>query len=756
MEFKSIINTLYRRRLLILCVFLAFFLPMFLGIFMIGPWFESSAKVWIYRSKATTSFLSAMSLTPTSLDSSVGDSERESYISLAKVRPVVDAVVEELKLTKVRTRYRILEAIPLMKSTLQFLGIKYGPTSRIMTTKELTDTSIWLYLFPYPHIDVSQDGDSDLIEIKVTSPDIAQAKDIANATARQFIKNEFSRVQGDYRQVKEYIEANIARSEKEFQKAQQELEAFRLKEGTLNLDTETTNLLTRILEVRRSKEETEINIYKAKAAWRSLQEQIKSTPEFQRSPDLELRVSDAITSLKTKLTDLLVEQAEAKNKYGPSHPQFIELESRIAQAKDNLQKEISGFIALDAIYTTLRQNMIGYLSDVASGQAMIAAWSTVLTRYEKEMRVLPNKIARYAQLSLNATSASTVHQIFLDYKKKTSLAEFLDVQNLRLVESASEMNPEDSKPSWKLNTAVGILLGVFFGLCAAFCMEYLDDTVKTSIDLRSRGRGTYLGSMARPVRRRGPFARLTGWAGKLKPAMIPPEQAAGIISQGLRLQAGGGGPRSIVVTSALRDDGAAYLSGVLARGLARGLSQGSAQDGPRVVLVDAGVGEGDGDEGGLHEDLGLKAEPGLAEFLAGKAGAREVCQTTKIAGLSLVARGKIKDDDAYEHTHGYGHVHSHAGGHAHDQALDAGSMQRLLEGLGDQAGLVVVAAAPPLLARASAMNLLGWAEAVIFCAEAARTSGRDLDEALELAMGAPAALKGLVLYQTEGTFWYRL
>jgi polysaccharide biosynthesis transport protein len=731
MEFKSIINTIYRRRLLVICVFAAFFLPLFLGAFLIGPWYESTAKVWVYRSKASTSFLTALSLTSNSVQSAtVADSERESYISLAKVRPVVDKVIAEMQLTKVRTRYRILEAIPLVKPTLDLLGIKYGPTSKAMTTKEMTDSSLWLYLFPYPHLEASQDGDSDLIEIKATSPDAKQAQDIANKVARQFIEVEFQRAQNDYREVKNFIAANIDKTEKEYTKALKALEAFRIKEKTISLDTEASNLLGRMTSIRQSQEEAELNVYKQQAAWRSLNEQLKSTPEFQHNPDFDVRVTESISSLKTKLTDMYVDLAEAKNRYGEKHPTFIELKDRIAQARENLRKELGANIQMDSVYQSLREKMADDLADLAGNQAMAKAWSTVLARYDKELLTLPPKQAQYTKLNLAVTASSSVHQVLLEFQNKTSLAEFFDVQALRLVESADAMSRDDAKPSLKLNTALGIILGVFFGLGAAFMVEYLDDSVKTSGDLRTRSRGVYLGSVARPARRHGRWGRWCAWTAKLRPAMTPPEESASIISQALRLRAGGVGPRSVVVTSALGDDGAAYLSGMLARRLARGL----AQEGGRVVLVDADLAAGE-----QHEALGAPGKPGLAEFLAGKAGAKEVCQATKVSGLSLVPRGGARDEDKAK------------GG----PGLDARAMRGLLEGLGEEPGLVVVAA-PPLLADASAMNLLGWAEAVVFCAEAARTSGRDLDEALELAAGTPAALKGMVLYQAEGTFWYRL
>jgi Mrp family chromosome partitioning ATPase len=458
--------------------------------------------------------------------------------------------------------------------------------------------------------------------------------------------------------------------------------------------------------------------------------------------------------------------AEAKNKYGENHPSLADLKDKIAQAKSNLRKEVAANFQLDSVYQSLREKLSDYLTDLASYEAMKKAWSKVLARYEQEMLVLPPKQLRYARLSLEVTATSSVHQTLMEYQNKTSLGEFFDVQALRLVEAADVMSDDDSKPSLKLNTALGLILGVFFGLGAAFMVEYLDDSVKTSADLRGRGRGVYLGSLAGPARRRwwARWRRRAGeashgegrrrpWTAWLKPTPTPPEQAAAIIGQSLRLQAGGETPRRVLVTSAMGADGAAYLGGALARGLALAL----AAEGRGVVLVDAGLGGDERGEGGLHEDLGLKAEPGLAELMGGGVPAKDVLQATGVAGLRLLARGKGRVDHRHAHTHGPGHVHSHLHGHVQDDAklhtLDAGAMRRLLEGLGEEDTLVV--AAPPLLARASAMNLLGWAEAVVFCAEAARTSARDLDEALELAAAAPA-LKGLVLYQTEGTFWYRL
>jgi capsular exopolysaccharide synthesis family protein len=85
-------------------------------------------------------------------------------------------------------------------------------------------------------------------------------------------------------------------------------------------------------------------------------------------------------------------------------------------------------------------------------------------------------------------------------------------------------------------------------------------------------------------------------------------------------------PKTILITSALPEEGKSTVAANLARTLALG--------GSRVLLVD-----GDLRRGILHEMLGFSPEPGLAELLRRSSDLASAIQVNSLPNLAFIARG---------------------------------------------------------------------------------------------------------------------
>jgi capsular exopolysaccharide synthesis family protein len=85
-------------------------------------------------------------------------------------------------------------------------------------------------------------------------------------------------------------------------------------------------------------------------------------------------------------------------------------------------------------------------------------------------------------------------------------------------------------------------------------------------------------------------------------------------------------PKTMLITSALPNEGKSTVAANLARTLAHG--------GARVLLVDADL-----RKGVLDEMLGMQREPGLAELLRVPGDPKRFIQQTTLPNLSLLARG---------------------------------------------------------------------------------------------------------------------
>lgn len=89
---------------------------------------------------------------------------------------------------------------------------------------------------------------------------------------------------------------------------------------------------------------------------------------------------------------------------------------------------------------------------------------------------------------------------------------------------------------------------------------------------------------------------------------------------------GAAGPLMVTVTSPGSGDGKSFVSSNLALAFA--------ESGHRTLLID-----GDVRRGGLHKALGATRQPGLTDYLAGKASREEIVQSTQYPSVYFVASG---------------------------------------------------------------------------------------------------------------------
>jgi uncharacterized protein involved in exopolysaccharide biosynthesis len=85
-------------------------------------------------------------------------------------------------------------------------------------------------------------------------------------------------------------------------------------------------------------EDNKLAIYKIKASINQIASQLKSMPKYQKASE-QIKDNEMITSLKLTLRDLYLSLAETKTKYTKEHPSVVEIENKISQAKELMQKE---------------------------------------------------------------------------------------------------------------------------------------------------------------------------------------------------------------------------------------------------------------------------------------------------------------------------------------------------------------------------------------------------------------------------------
>ncbi|MGH3322289.1 MAG: polysaccharide biosynthesis tyrosine autokinase [Nocardioidaceae bacterium] len=262
------------------------------------------------------------------------------------------------------------------------------------------------------------------------------------------------------------------------------------------------------------------------------------------------------------------------------------------------------------------------------------------------------------------------------------------------------LSPESPRPL--LDIALGLVVGLALGVGLAILRETLDTSVKNADDLSQVTDAPVLAAILRdPTASKHPVARDPH--GKRMEAFRQ-------LRTNLQFAAVDHKPRTIIVTSAVADEGKSSVAGNLAVAVA--------QFGTRVCLVD-----GDLREPCVAEYFGLLSEIGLTTVLIGHGSVSDVVQPA-VRGLDVLASGPVPPNPS--------------------ELLASERMGAVLAELSERYDLVVVDT-PPLLPVTDAAVLAGQTDGALLVTRATRTSRDQAAQAMEALRKVDARVLGAVL-----------
>jgi len=681
MELRQILEILLRRKWIIINTFLALFLTIVIGTLLIQPWYDATAKIFLQRSTASSTLLSGLGMQGVSTNSaslSYSDTDRADYLALAVVSPVVDRVIESKHVTREKTRAVLMRKLPFLKPILKVMGANVEETMQVMKAEDLVKRSLLSYIFPRPYVKVEQYETTDIITFEAIATEPEQASRIANAMAEAFVENEIKRVRQDFQASKDYIAHNIKHYNSEYTKALRALKEYKEREKTVNLDSETSDYISQI------------------------------------------------SSLKLSQRDLYLSLAETKTKYSPNHPAVIDLQNKIEETKRLIQKKMEKVFGAENMSAdpTLRDlaEKATNSPDGTVRKAQDGSSPNDSSKFDDDRSItrLPRKSYEYAQLNLGISVAQDIYNSLLKYSYQVGIAESISLSNIYIVENAKTPAIDDAKhksPQLGLNSTIGMLLGLIFGIGAGLIVEYMDDTIKTGNDLTAFKAVTFLGRIVKLKKK-----ELT-LIDEIDPRS-PLRETFRTIRNNIRFATLDRPVKLLLVTSSIQGEGRSFV--------VSNIAISSVNEGKRVLIID-----GDMRRPSMHAFFGLDNSTGLTNYLVGDVSLESIQRQTSIVGLSVITTGPIPPDPA--------------------KLVESRKMHQLLEEMKSAYDLVVLDS-PPVLAASDAVIFGGCADGTIVVAESGHTNRKHFMEMNESLQKANIGVVGVILNkmaEREHVYYYK-
>jgi capsular exopolysaccharide synthesis family protein len=291
---------------------------------------------------------------------------------------------------------------------------------------------------------------------------------------------------------------------------------------------------------------------------------------------------------------------------------------------------------------------------------------------------------------------------------------------VEVIDPATGATPID--PRGRTNLVLGALLGLILGVGAAFFLEYLDRTVRTSSDVETLLGLPVLGIIPRLRRIEAGEDGPGGPQGlPLVVALDPLDPAAEAyrnLRMNLMFMSTEDDPiRSLLFSSPGPGEGKSTTAVNFAVMLA--------QQGQRVLLVDADL-----RRPALHRSLDLLREPGLTNLLVGDASVREAVRPNVLPNLDVLPSGPFPPNPS--------------------ELLNSKAMKRLLEEFEGRYSQIIIDS-PPILAVTDAAVLAVHTDGVVLVLRSGETEQRAAERSVEQLRRLGVRLFGAVLNEVATT-----
>ena len=504
-------------------------------------------------------------------------------------------------------------------------------------------------------------------------------------------------------------------------KAEQNLQRFRRSQNVIDPDSQARDLEQQLTAIVQDRRATRSQYEEAVARYNSLKQQLQSDPKTALVA-ARLTQSSRYQSLLNEIqkTELLL--AQARLSLTDEHPTVQKLLDQLQRQKQLLQQEQQRTLGPEAAelnnqgQSLLQQGQKSQIDLTLSAQLVetdtnlraLIARDQVLAKKEQDYR---NELKRYP--ALLAEYSRLKPQVEQGNQRLQELKKNEQILRQELAKGGYNWQVEEEPqlgtylgPDIKQNLLLGAVVGLMLGGVAAFLREASDDSVHTTAELEKQSSLPLLGATPKlPVGKpREPMIKLPfGKPEVLSPWTIqvlqsPPRwESLDLIYKNIELLNSVSALKSLMVTSALPDDGKSAM--------ALGLAMSAARLHKRVLLIDANL-----REPSVHKQLNLPNEQGLSTILASDINLPNQIsiQSSGSSYIDILTAGPQPADPAH--------------------LLSSPRMGQLIAGFEDNYDLVIVDA-PPVIGLVDAMLTGSYCRSVVLVASIGRVTRGQLTQA---------------------------
>ncbi|MDJ0618156.1 MAG: polysaccharide biosynthesis tyrosine autokinase [Calothrix sp. MO_192.B10] len=479
------------------------------------------------------------------------------------------------------TQAVIVNSEPMLQEVINTLGLK-DEKGKVIDIESLK-------------IKVEPIVGTDVLKVSHNSANPELAAAVVNQLMKTYIDNNIASNRTQVIAAGEFIKERLPSAKRELDLAAEALRQFRLKNNTVNLKEESSAAIANISKLNEQINQTQTQLADIKAQ----EMEMKSQLNLAREQALEITSLSQIPGVQEVLNEQQKVQAQlatVQGRYTENHPILIDLKEQEIALATLLKQRVDGILGKNRSYISPKNLQMGKIKEELAGQYIQLTTQTqgldkklqtlfnLRENYQKRLSILPNLEKFQGNLERRLSIAKTDYENLATRLQEIEVAEKQTIGNARVVQPARVPKKTIISKMTILLLGGGVFVGSLLGVSAAFFVDLIDRTLKTTKEIEKFFGYTMLGLIPKfETNNISPYLKMMG--DNISNRVIAASSPRTVIHEAYQmLQANlkfisHKKVRTIVVTSSVAGEGksevAANLAGIIA------------QTGRRVLLVDA-------------------------------------------------------------------------------------------------------------------------------------------------------------------------
>lgn len=328
-------------------------------------------------------------------------------------------------------------------------------------------------------------SDTDLVEIICSDRTAIDAYELCEGISRNYLRMRTDLQRSEAATTAKYLRGQVARLKDQLTPAEDRLEAFTRENNAVALDEQASAGVRQFIEVRGQREQLEAERSSLAGLLRQIDQKDGGDRKYRdlgSFPTFMKNENQIITQLLATLAKLENERSDLALRRTELNPDLAALDNRIAQ----IERQIG------TIATSYEQAL----------SIQIRSLDRSLDKAEARLAEIPAQDVQSARLEHEVNTLGELHRLLETRLREAEVAEAVNLPAVRLLDTATlPHRPASPKPM--LNLALGMFLGLGYGLSFALYREFRDTRVRERHEVVLKTKLPVL-SMIPRLRRPGP------------------------------------------------------------------------------------------------------------------------------------------------------------------------------------------------------------------------------------------------------------